>query len=380
MGIFWKYFQKLSFPLILKGGALAKSAMGGAEALDTARDNIFWLRNQFLPEICDAQYLSDFSRSRGIVRAPVESSEQFTRRVIYAWQFFRLGGKAAGLPEILKLYGILDVELVEHLQLIEDFRKSGGEFLDGGGVLDGIGDLSSDLQIRFVTSGWAEFVVRFNTGGDVFNINTQRLIVHIINDIKPARSRLAGLEFFVGLSFDSQIYFSSFFAKIQIKYQNCRRFVVPSFDVIGYACEDIGGWNDPDYIDGVGRIDGWGIIDGYRPEGDLLDGGWGNLHSTVKTRQSVYAGGDKAENDTLALNCEYKIEYIDGTGDLSVITLDGSSVLNGIGDLSIEILTPEICETLDGVGNLGVVSGRDGIWCSGKAVYRQGNYYYSEAI
>jgi len=380
MGVFWKYFQKLSFPLILKGGALAKSAMGGAEALDAARDNIFWLRNQFFPEICDAGHISEFARSRSIARAPVESSDQFARRVIYAWQFFRLGGKAAGLPEILKLYGLSDVELVEHSQLVEDFRLSGGEFIDGAGTLDGIGDLSSALKIRFVTTGWAEFVVRFNTGGDVFNIDTQRLVVHIINDIKPARSRLTGLEFFAELSFDSQIYLASFFVKIQIKYQECRRFVVPSFGVIGYACEDIGGWNDPDYIDGAGMIDGWGDIDGYRPAGEPLDGGWGNLHSTIKTHQSVHLGGDKSENDTLALNCKYKIEPIDGTGDLSVITLDGSSSLDGIGDLSIEVLTPEMCETLDGAGNLGVVSGSDGIWCRGKTVYRQGNYYYSEAI
>jgi hypothetical protein len=113
MSLFWDYFKKtLRFMLIQKPGPLAQTAKGGAESLDRAREDALWLREQFLPAICDPEYLKRFGRSRGIRRYWHETDEQYKNRVILAFVWQLLGGRHHGLSELLNYYGYSGVEIV----------------------------------------------------------------------------------------------------------------------------------------------------------------------------------------------------------------------------------------------------------------------------
>ncbi|MBI4621031.1 MAG: hypothetical protein HY739_12870 [Desulfobacterales bacterium] len=169
MSLFWKYFKDtLRWPLIWKPGPLSVIVKGAALVLDDVRDSILWLRSQFKPETCEKEYIVRFARSRGIRRYNLETDdEKFKQRVIdaYAWQM--LGGGIQGLPKILEQYGYICNKIV---------------------------------NVRhFDPDRWAEFrpevTLPENEG---FKEEDFDLIPFIVNDWKPARSKIDTIVMHVG--------------------------------------------------------------------------------------------------------------------------------------------------------------------------------------
>ena len=171
MGVMWTYFRDtLGWNLIrLTKSALSLLGEGGGNALDDTREAILWLRKQFLPETSDAAYLPNYATSRSITRHPSESDAQFKLRVVRAWYWHYLGGKQAGLPKILALYGY-------GAATIQNWR---------------------DVNV----SQWAEFWCDLLPPTDVALLLADlRLIVWVLNEYKPARSKLRGLGVKRGVS------------------------------------------------------------------------------------------------------------------------------------------------------------------------------------
>lgn len=195
---FWRYFRNiLRWPLIHNPGPLSALVQGKAHSLDATRDDIIYFRRQWLPEYCEESLVPDFGKSRALTRlsfgrspggtdaartksaspaslaqggaraAPaggfVESAAQFRSRVINAWKWHLLGGKAEGLPEILRFYGF---EILE----IENLRS-------------------------YQPSRWAEFQIGLKIPSDQSEQETLLVslpaLVWLINEYKPARSILA---------------------------------------------------------------------------------------------------------------------------------------------------------------------------------------------
>ncbi|MGE4297518.1 MAG: phage tail protein [Desulfovibrionaceae bacterium] len=158
---FWQYFRDtLAWPLIRRVGLLAALAEGGAGALDDVRDSEVWLRKQFHPGLAEAEHVATFARARGITRHRLETDDQFRSRVVraYAWQL--LGGKQAGLPQILEHYGYA-VERIVNLR-DEDPER------------------------------WADFRVELEA--ERLQADDYELLGWILNDQKPARSKLADIR------------------------------------------------------------------------------------------------------------------------------------------------------------------------------------------
>lgn len=164
MSEFWKYFHdRLAWPLIHAPGPLSGLVRGLGLALDSARDDIMYFRRQWFPEQCETALVPGFGASRGLVRHPRESAEQFRARVVNAWRWHLLGGKAQGLPEILKFYGF-DTLTVENLRSYQPSR-------------------------------WAEFQLGLKTPATqteqealLADLDT---LLWLVNEYKPARSVLA---------------------------------------------------------------------------------------------------------------------------------------------------------------------------------------------
>jgi hypothetical protein len=161
MGLFWEYFRdKLRFPPIQRpGGPLAALAEGGATSLDATRNIMLQLREQFFPEKCEEALLSRFARSRGIVRAPLETEAHYQARVRFAYLWWVRGGRASSMAQsLVKFFGFAGARILslraEHPERWAEFRVE----LDVAG---------SDLQVSYEQVEWA------------------------VNEAKPARSRLA---------------------------------------------------------------------------------------------------------------------------------------------------------------------------------------------
>ncbi|MCP3942226.1 MAG: hypothetical protein GY710_12170 [Desulfobacteraceae bacterium] len=107
MGIFWQYFKKtLRWAPIWEDGPLSALVKGASFTLDTARTSILWIRDQFLPEKCDEEYIPMHARSRGIgVKHYRETHTQYRNRVTMAKVWHEKGGKNTGITEILDYYG-----------------------------------------------------------------------------------------------------------------------------------------------------------------------------------------------------------------------------------------------------------------------------------
>ena len=163
MGVFWRYFKEaLAWPLIRIPGTLAAVVEGAAGALDQVREDILWLRQQFNPATCEEQYLEHYARARGIRRHRLESPGTFRARVVnaYAWQL--QGGRVAGLIAILSHYGYAVVRVV---------------------------NLRNEDATR-----WAEFRVITDTPAAGFLAEDYELLSWVINEQKPARSKLASIR------------------------------------------------------------------------------------------------------------------------------------------------------------------------------------------
>ena len=163
MGLFRDYFlKKLRFLLIQRPGPLAQLALGGADVLDGVRDDELWLRTQFFPLLCIDEFLARFARSRGIVRAALEPEEHYIGRIRYAYNWFIMGGKDAGMSTALINYFDLTEAVVRNLRFEDPERWAEFEVM-----VDGI---KADLLTRLDQMEWS------------------------INEAKPARSKFAGFD------------------------------------------------------------------------------------------------------------------------------------------------------------------------------------------
>jgi len=167
MSVFWNYFTKtLRLPFILVGGPLAMLAEGAAESLDEVRDVIISLRDQFTPARCEDANLTRFAAARGIVQSPLEPDAHWQARVRFAYHWWASGGRSSALAEGLEL----------------------GFGFDSADVVS----LRSDDPAR-----WASFrVILWGGSGDILTRLSQ--IRWAINEVKPARSLLTELKFYVG--------------------------------------------------------------------------------------------------------------------------------------------------------------------------------------
>ncbi|WP_321495641.1 phage tail protein [uncultured Desulfobacter sp.] len=164
MPIFWDYFtKKLQFLPILKAGAAQVLAQGGAGMLDEARSAVLWLRDQFLPELCDDSQLDSWAQSRGITRQAYETDEQYEEKVRFAWAWHLIGGREEALERILE----------EAAGITDDFE------------IINMRDLDEER--------WAEFRIVFeNLSGD--SMEKFDVLPAAIFKIKPARSKLEGID------------------------------------------------------------------------------------------------------------------------------------------------------------------------------------------
>jgi len=164
MGLFWSYFRDtLRLPYILKRGALAMLAEGGSTGLDGVRGIIVTLRDQFLAERCEEAVLANFARSRGIIRAPLEPEASWRGRVRFAYLWWQRGGRAGGMEQVL----------------IDYF---------GFAAVD-VANMRAEDPAR-----WAEFTVTCSMIGEEAPFTPEQ-VTWLINEMKPARSKLAGLTF-----------------------------------------------------------------------------------------------------------------------------------------------------------------------------------------
>ena len=162
MGLFFDYFRRtLRLPFISASGPLALLAEGGADCLDTVREIILILRDQFLPARCEDVLLVRFAAVRGIRRAAFEPEEYWLSRVRFAYAWYIRGGRASALEEALCAgFGFISAKVV-NLRDEDPARWASFRI-----VLDGA---FGDLLSRFDQLEWA------------------------INEVKPARSKLAGM-------------------------------------------------------------------------------------------------------------------------------------------------------------------------------------------
>jgi hypothetical protein len=188
MGVIWDYFkEKLRFPLIQSPGPLAQMAKGGAEAADLTRDHEIWLRDQFLANQCDDQFLSDFGASRGIRRWPYEPEVLWRDRVIRAYVFYMLGGQAAGVAQIFDMAGV-DADIIEPRDSHDAWTVRGGVRLDGTWQVNGSEKLIAPYRISYAgLLAWAEFMVSAAID-DAADEAWESLLRSIVAEFKPARS------------------------------------------------------------------------------------------------------------------------------------------------------------------------------------------------
>ncbi|MGE4319616.1 MAG: phage tail protein [Deferribacterales bacterium] len=162
MSKFYQYFsQTLRFPFLRAGSAFLSLVKGIAVVLDEMLEKLNWVRDQFVPSKCETQYLRHFADSRSIKRYSFETDEQYRGRICAAYVFFAQAGKDAGVQAIFALYGL--PATIESLRDTDEER-------------------------------WAEFYLIFaDVTGEVISSTDE--YIQIMNDVKPARSKLAGVKY-----------------------------------------------------------------------------------------------------------------------------------------------------------------------------------------
>jgi phage tail P2-like protein len=311
---------------------------------------------------------------------PIESKRDLVRQSI-AWHKYK--GTVWAVRQALIWAGFGDAEIKEHKQLIRAWIEAGGDLLDGEDTLDGSSDLSApDGDFRFMTSHWAEFGIRANAAEIELSTGEQSRIRRMVNVAKPARSHLIGLEFYALYQLLSRVKLGTWSARIKSLYDKCGSAQVPHFEIIGWGCEELGGSLTPSYLDGDELLDGWGRIDGFSPDGEpLANGHWGTLQTKTKTPDYINTfGNTRTYSDTLDPAYRFELDYLDGSGNLAVETLSGNSQLDGNTDLSLEPLTRQTFDMLDGTEALVELPGPESVWHSGFVTWWHGNKHYREAI
>jgi len=156
--MFWKYFQSLRFLLIDFPGIFQGLVRGASISLDLARDDIFWLREQFLPSL--TENLNEMGSSRGLHKYIGETDEQFRFRIEMAFLFWKQTQSKAGLQDFL----------MEYTGLENLFFKN----IDG--------------------ERWAEFSIDAKIPDQGFGDQQMTVLFNIVDELKPARSKLAGIN------------------------------------------------------------------------------------------------------------------------------------------------------------------------------------------
>lgn len=160
---FWSYFaDKLHWPQAFAPGPLQAVVRGLAHHLDTTREDMPYLRQQFFPGLCADDFVPEHGLSRSLVRHPRETPEQFRQRVVDAYRWHLLGGKTSGLPQILQFYGF-DIVRIENMGDSNPSRWA---------------EFALELQIPTSDAGYADIV------------STLDSLIWLVNEYKPARSRL----------------------------------------------------------------------------------------------------------------------------------------------------------------------------------------------
>ncbi|PKN67196.1 MAG: hypothetical protein CVU57_04385 [Deltaproteobacteria bacterium HGW-Deltaproteobacteria-15] len=175
MGVFWAYFRdKLRWPLIHRPGALSALVEGAAGLLDAAREDVLWLRDQFFAEQCEEVFLSKFAKSRGIGRAPLETDKNYLWRVRFAYLWWIGAGRPDHMIDVLaKFFGF------------------------GGGWISNLREEDPER--------WAEFRVHIDVIGDTLHF-TEQQVVWAINEMKPARSKLAEIVYYYSIRGDVPVF------------------------------------------------------------------------------------------------------------------------------------------------------------------------------
>jgi hypothetical protein len=192
MGTYWRYFRDtLRWPLIASPGPLAALVEGGAAALDAVREVILQLRDQFLPVRCEDLHLTYFARSRGLARGPREPEEHWQARVRFAYHWWISGGRASALAEALRSgFGFTEVAVIN--------LGTGGTLYDESTDAPLIDETTGAVLLAENSGRWAEFMVICYLAGNE-QVWTEEQVVWAINEVKPARSKLAELIFVAGL-------------------------------------------------------------------------------------------------------------------------------------------------------------------------------------
>ena len=188
MSLFFDYFRNtLRFPLIWKDGVLARLVKGAALTLDKAREDVLAVRPQAMPETCDLEYLVRLGDGRGVQQWPTELNDFFRTRVSSAYDFFMLGGKRAGLAEIIRRAGA-KVEIVEPRDVKAKLDLLDNSVLDGSWHIDGVTDLKTTSSMVGVPHlNWAEFAVRINLA-EMQAEWLHNFVKRLVYEYKPARS------------------------------------------------------------------------------------------------------------------------------------------------------------------------------------------------
>ena len=309
----------------------------------------------------------------------LEQKRELVRRAIALHKY---AGTVWAVRQAMMAVGFGDAEIMEHAELIKAWQEAGGDFIDGDGVLDGSTTLSAEAgEFEFMTSSWAEFAIRAEVADIPLIPGEQHKLLHLVDMAKPARSHLVALKFYFIRDFDARIWAEPWSANITLHHQGCRQARVAGFEILGHGCEELGGSWEDSFLDGSSKLRGQTRIDGLTPLGEPLDQGhcW-QMSARLTSSAKAHAGGKITTQDTLDPDVRALEDYLDGTGDLSVETLQGNTTLNGKSDLSVEPLVRYTWDMLDGSGHLGEHHGPEKIWTSGCMSFWQGNMHYKEAI
>lgn len=311
----------------------------------------------------------DLSRKRDLVRQSI------------AWHKYK--GTVWAVRHALIWAGFGDAEILEHKHLVQSWMDAGGALLDAGFDIDGENDLAAPSgEFKFMTSHWAHFGIRANAADIELTPGEQGRIRQMVEVAKPARSHLAGLEFYTLYQLYSRISLENWAAQVRAVFDKCGGAQVHGFETIGWGCREIGGDYADDYIDGSAQINGWADIDGRRPDGAALDDGhWGTYQAELHMPAYTQAAGGARVFDQI-LDPEYRdlVFQIDGSRDLSVQTIDGDTRLTGKLDLSVRPLVRQTYNMIDGTAHLGRLPGPEAVWQAGYVDFWHGNYHYREAI
>lgn len=170
---FTNYFYDLAHKVFKRGRAgnasdIEKYAGATGPNYDVAMESMFQLREQALLVIATGQALDIHGLDRNLARYPGEDDEMYRLRLLSAYSLYRALGTKAALQAMLTRIGYPQA-VIEELYLTDPAR-------------------------------WAEFVIKIRLDENAaFTKLNGAIIQRMVRIIKPAHTRLAGLNFWVTL-------------------------------------------------------------------------------------------------------------------------------------------------------------------------------------